>query len=361
MNSKSIDLSKFPTTRYQGSKRKILPWIYETVKDIPFRTVLDACGGSASVSYLFKRMGKAVTYNDSLKFNHIIGKAIIANNGIHLTDEDISNLLNPIFTHQPNLISRIFKGIYYLEDENTWLDRMGYSILNMNHYTGETLDFKKAIAYYALFQACLIKRPFNLFHRNNLNIRTADVKRNFGNKTTWEKDFEDAFRTFAKEANSMIFTSGAPCNSLNQSVFELENTNYDLVYIDPPYLNKAGNNETSNYLKCYHFLEGLANYANWEKMIDHTTPNLRLLNSETNNPFDKQNIYESFDLLIEKFQKSKIIISYKKGGVPSIAHIIKIMKKYKPNVYTRSQHYIYALNRQNGNAAKNREVLIIGL
>lgn len=354
-----IDLSQYPTTRYQGSKRKILPWIYENLKDIRFNTVLDGCGGSASVSYLFKKMNKSVTYNDNLKFNHIIGKALIENQTQKFTSEDIANLLGYNATN-PGLINRIFKGIYYLDKENRWLDRMGFGILNMNHYTGQILEFKKAIAYYALFQACLTKRPFNLFHRNNLNIRTADVKRNFGNKITWEKDFTKSFKSFIKEANDKIFDSQMACRSINQSIFDIQEIDYDLVYLDLPYINGEGTNETSNYLKCYHFLEGLVNYNEWEEMIDFSSPNLRLAESQTDKHFNKDNIYESFETLIEKFRRSKIVISYKKGGIPSIEYIVKIMRGYKRNVYTRSQHYTYALNRQNGNAKKNKEVLIIG-
>ena len=40
---------KFPSTRYQGSKRKLLPWIYENVKDIQFESVVDLFGGSGIV------------------------------------------------------------------------------------------------------------------------------------------------------------------------------------------------------------------------------------------------------------------------------------------------------------------------
>lgn len=355
-----VNLSEFPTTRYQGSKRKILPWIFEVLKDIEFDTVLDGCGGSGSVSYLFKKMGKAVTYNDNLKFNHIIGKALIQNQRVKFLDEDIDNLL-AFDLPAPDMISRIFHDIYFLEAENSWLDNMGYGILNMNHYTGATLEYKKALAYYALFQACLTKRPFNLFHRNNLHIRTADVERNFGNKHTWEKDFAQTFRAFLKEANDKIFDSRRPCRSINESVFDIEDTDYDLVYLDPPYIKGEGSNETSNYLKCYHFLEGLVNYDQWENRIDFNSPTLRLSDEQPDTNFTKANIYNSFDRLIEKYSASTIVISYKNGGTPSIDYIVNVMKRFKERVYTRSQKYVYALNKQNGNSSQNREVLIIGI
>ena len=69
------DLTRFPTTRYQGSKRKLLGWIAETIKDLSFESALDAFGGTGSVAYLLKTQGKQVTYNDTLQANHQIGVA----------------------------------------------------------------------------------------------------------------------------------------------------------------------------------------------------------------------------------------------------------------------------------------------
>ncbi len=353
-----INFNEFPTTRYQGSKRKIVSWIYDNIKDLEFDTALDACGGSATVSYLLKKMGKEVTYNDKLKFNHLIGTALIENSSVKFNSDDISNLLN--HRAQERFISEQFDGIYFLPNENRWLDKVAQGIVHMNHYTGQILEHKKAMAFYALIQASMIKRPFNLFHRNNLNIRTNDVERHFGNKTTWEKSFTSYLRKFAKEANSMIFDSGRTCRALNQSLLELNQVDYDLVYIDPPYLNSEGSNETANYLKCYHFLEGLVQYASWDELIDYDTNNLRLKSVDQANDFKRENIYETFDLILEKFRNSIIVVSYKRSGTPSIDFIVNKMKRHKTRVITRSMHYKYALNSQNGDAEKNREVLIIG-
>ncbi len=360
MSELSIDFAKFPSTRYQGSKKKILPWIYECLKDLDFETALDAFGGSGSVSYLLKRMNKSVTYNDILKFNFYTGKAIIENKKIVFTEEDKKTVLSNN-GRSTSIIQKNFKGIYFLDSENKWLDKVSSNILNMNHYSGTTLEYKKAIAYHALFQATLVKRPFNLFHRKNLSLRTADVPRTFGNKTTWETSFNTHFNSFLNETNSLIFDSKKRCSAINQSIFDIENVAYDLVYFDPPYLNKNGNNETSDYLRCYHFLEGLVNYSEWESLIDYNTINHRFANVNCNDYFKPDRIHKTFDSLLEKFQDSIIVLSYKKGGLPSIEHLVKTMRKYKKHVYTISQHYKYALNRQNGDAKKNREVLIIGI
>lgn len=357
-----IDFKNFPTTRYQGSKRKILPWIYDSLKELNFHTALDSCGGTGSVSYLMKKMGKAVTYNDKLRFNYLIGKAIIENQRYKLTEKDITDLkeIKSDIIYR-DFIEATFKGVYYLSKENRWLDKITNNIVNMNHYKPNVLNYKKALAYYSLFQSSMIKRPFNLFHRKNLKIRTSNVERKFGNKTTWEKSFDDYFLRFANEANNLIFDSGQECRSFNQSIFEIDPYGYDLVYIDPPYLRKDGKNESSNYLRCYHFLEGLSLYNEWINLIDYDSKNLHFNYVEKQNDFKKENIYETIEEILVRFRQSQIVFSYKKGGVPAIDFIVKTLKRLGKKVHTYSMHYKYALNHQNGDAKNNREVLIIGI
>ena len=286
-------------------------------------------------------MGKSVTYNDKLHFNYLIGKAIIENKKYTLLKEDIQNLqeINPKIDYT-NFIESTFKGIYYLPNENRWLDKVTNNIVSMNHYHGKELEFKKALAYYALFQSSLIKRPFNLFHRKNLNIRTAEVERKFGNKATWEVPFKDYLLKFANEGSSLVFDSKNDCKAINKSMFDINPYGYDLIYLDPPYLRQEGSNESSNYLKCYHFLEGLSNYKNWSKLIDYDTRNLKLKSTSDEADFSKESIYETFEEILNKFIKSTIVVSYKKGGIPSIEFIKKTMEKMGKKVHTRSMHFI---------------------
>jgi adenine-specific DNA-methyltransferase len=357
-----IDFEKFPVTRYQGSKRKIVSWIYENVKDVKFQSVLDGFGGSSTVSYLFKKMGKDVTYNDKLKFNYFIGKALIENQTVKFLHDDLRSLRQkqPQIAYS-TIIQDNFKRIYYKSNENEWLDRITSNIVQMNHYSIPVLDYKKAMAYYALFQACLIKRPYNLFHRKNLSMRTATVDRNFGNKTTWDRSFDEYLTKFIHEANSLIFDSKTNCTSLNKSVFDLDEVAYDLVYLDPPYLRKGARSDSWNYLSSYHFLEGLSMYNDWEPLLDRSKGHLPLSQAAVQNDFTPTNAIEKFEEMLLKFRTSKIVLSYKKGGIPSIDYLTKTMKKIKRNVRTTSIQYSYALNRQNGDAKYNREVLIIGV
>jgi len=349
-----------PTTRYQGSKRKILPWIYDCIKDVEFNTVLDAFGGSGMVSYLFKHMGKRVTYNDLFRFNYLIGQSIIENNKVLLSDADVDYLLNP-HSQLNGFIADTFHNIYFLDEENRWLDMVIGNIESLSElYSAPKLRYKKAIAYNALFQACLIKRPYNLFHRKNLDMRTRDVVRSFGNKTTWDKPFPDHFRTFVMEINQSVFRSNVKCRVICQDVFDIKTGCYDLVYLDPPYLKKGDSNESSNYMKCYHFLEGIANYSEWGDLIDNDTTNKRLKKDYAPNYFNLTDAQVTFERLVNKFRKSIIVLSYRYGGTPTIDELSQMMLKYKEHLKVYDRHYKYALNKQNGNATLNREYLLIG-
>lgn len=341
----------FPKTRYQGSKAKILEWIWENIEDIHFNSVLDVFGGTGCVSYMFKQKGKQVIYNDILKFNSIIGKALIENTTETLDENDVQNILNKhIGIEYPTFIQDNFSDIFYLDEENQWLDIVVTNIRNIKN------EYKKSIAWFALFQACIIKRPYNLFHRKNLYVRTNEVKRSFGNKKTWDTSFEQHFRSFVKEANDAIFNSGNDCISLNYDALEvpINEYNIDLVYIDSPYI--SGKGIGTDYIDFYHFLEGMVNYDTWSDMIITKLKHKPLIGRGESSWTKKNEIHNAFDKLFDKYKNSTIVVSYRADGIPTIDEIINIMKNYKDNVEcVSSKEYKYAL------AVKNsKEVLIIG-
>ncbi len=338
----------FPSTRYQGSKYKIAEWIWDNIKNLNFNTALDAFGGTGCISHMLKRKGKQVFYNDLLKFNYIIGKALIENNHIKLTEEDLEFVLtkhNSI--NYPTFIQNTFKDIFYLDDENVWLDTVITNIRNMDN------EFKRYIAFFALFQACIIKRPYNLFHRANLYVRTSDVKRNFGNKTTWDKSFIEHFTNFVQAANKAIFDNNIVCQSMNYDVLEIPSFDFDLVYIDTPYISNKG--VGTDYLDFYHFLEGIVDYDNWKQRILPEYKHYPLIGKGTNEWIKKSIINDAFDKLINKFQDSILVISYRSDGIPSRKDLEALLKRYKNDVIEiNSKEYQYALSN-----TRTSEILFI--
>ncbi|MBL7074021.1 DNA adenine methylase [candidate division KSB1 bacterium] len=340
---------KFPSTRFQGSKLKITEWIWDNIKHLNFSSVLDAFGGTGCVSHYFKSKDKQVTYNDILKFNYFIGLALIENDKVTLSRKDVDYLLqrHPGISY-PSFIYDTFHDIYYTDEESQWLDVVVTNIDSLDN------RYKKAMAYFALFQACIIKRPYNLFHRKNLYIRFSDVERNFGNKTTWDTPFEVHFKKFVEEANNAVFSNGYKNKALNKDVFGIMNE-YDLVYIDTPYISNKG--VGVDYFEFYHFLEGLLNYSNWDKLIDHRSKH-RKLKHQKSIWTDKSKIHDAFGRLFNKFQHSILVVSYRSDGIPSIEDLVNLLGKYKRDIVeVNKTDYKYVLS--NNKAAK--EVLLVGI
>ncbi len=340
--------TQFPSTRYQGSKAKLAAWIWEQIAEFEFQTCLDAFGGTGAVAYRLKQAGKSVTYNDVLKFNYCFGKALIENATTRLEANIVDWLLTK---HQdipyPNFVQRTFHDIYFTDEENAWIDTV---ITNIHRLTD---PYQQALAFFALAQACIIKRPYNLFHRKNLYLRLADVERSFGNKASWDKSFEAWFRHFAQEANQAIFDNGRPNHALNRDAFNLTG-DYDLVYIDTPYISHKG--VGIDYRDFYHFLEGLTIYDQWDTHVDYASKHRRLKRKPR--PWtDKARILEAFDRLFAHFQSSMLVISYRSDGIPSIAELEAALNRYKESVIVRSYgQYQYALST----VTKSHEVLLIG-
>jgi len=350
-----------PSTRYQGSKEKLVEWIWGAIRNLKFDTFLDALGGTGSVGFWAKVHRKTVTYNDVFRSNYYVGLAIIENDSTTLTPEDVSFLLS---RHEgiryQTFIQDTYKGIYYTDEENAWLDTFVANLREIDNI------YKRAVALSSLFQACLVKRPYNLFHRANLYMRLAEVKRGFGNKVTWERPFPIHFRNFVKEYNSCIFSNSKRNRALNLDAFDIPSSEeYDLVYIDPPYYSRR--HGPTDYYSFYHFLEGLCTYLErgaeeWARQIDYKRKPKPLKHGTE---LEKKNlawmkegmIHNSFDKLFRKFKDSILVVSYNSEGVPSEEEIIRLLEKYKENVMVKRKKYQYALSP----IRKLDELLFIGL
>ncbi len=340
--------ARMPRTRYQGSKWKLCNWIWDSVRDLSFHTVLDAFSGTASVSHMLKRRDKAVTCNDVLRFNQQVGLALIENSAETLDDATVEVLLRrKTGVAYRDFIEQTFQGVYFTDAENRWLDTLCGNI------RGLSSPARRALAWFGLGQAALAKRPYNLFHRRNLYMRTADVPRGFGNKTTWDRPFEELFRRFVAQANDAVFDNGQPCRALCRPAEMLE-PGYDLVYIDPPYLNGRG--VGVDYHAFYHFLEGLVEYDGWADRIDWTSPHRRLIPQP--GPWTRRSeIGAAFQALFARFADSHLVVSYRSDGIPRPAELAEWLSAHKRRVRIvecpRAKKYVLSTN------GRAREVLLV--
>lgn len=347
MKSERHDAVPFPSTRFLGSKRRSATWIVERLSGLSYRTVLDAFGGTASVAHAFKRAGKSVIYNDALRFNHQIGLALIENDTERLAPEEVERLLSRhMGVRYGDVIARYFSGVYYTDEENAWLDQ------TLGNIRALPTGYRQSLAYFALFQAAMAKRPYNLFHRRNLYLRQAHVARSFGNKTTWDRPFAEHFRAFAREGNAAVFPGEAPCRAMCSDVMYTP-TDVDLVYLDPPYVSDTGRGV--DYRDFYHFLEGMMSYDEWPHHIDMASPHRRL-RPQPNPWTSPQTHREAFSELVRRYDRSILAVSYRCDGAPSVDELEAMLREVRPRVIVHARDprpYVLSTRRA------SREVLLV--
>jgi adenine-specific DNA-methyltransferase len=351
-----------PRTRYQGSKRKLLEQLKPVFQDIRFESCLDAFGGTGSVSYLLHYMNKKVHFNDILPANAVMARALFQPCAIMLPKESLAQLFHqePDFEYR-DYIFQHFSGIYYTDQENHELDIV---CQNIQRIPGE---IERAEAYRCLFQACLAKRPFNLFHRANLGLRLKNTPRTFGNKTTWEKPFLTlmeahwdelalARQALCRHHQDTTPTHLQPTTSAEAThvtcldAFSI-NPSVDLVYLDPPY-SKSSARQEANYFDFYHFLDGLLDYNNLPAKI-HAQYQHRPFYRTGIAWHPETNVQSAFQRLFEHFVHSELVISYRSDGYPTKEILCEMLQPLYGSVKVLPiANHKYALSRYASNGVE---------
>ncbi|MDH1701950.1 DNA adenine methylase [Comamonas terrigena] len=338
-------LSPFPTTRYYGSKRRQMDWLHEELSGLGGRTVLDAFGGTGAVSHLLSQLGWDVTYNDVFQFNTISARALFSSAKVQLSVSDVASILQAVEPCQ-GFIHATFANLYFTDEENAWLDGFMLALTNIEPAC-------KDLLLHCLFQACLKKRPYNLFHRANLKLRQSKVEVQFGNRTTWEKSFAEHILSTFKEVRQMQRGLGGSISVTAGRAAEDIAPGYDLVYVDPPYFKRT--KSTDSYLSRYHFLEGLARYEEWPHLLEGGDRLRRIQTSTVSEWTDKAALTRNIEALIQTHRQAKFAMSYVSGEHPSEAELFALFSDNFSRVRLSRRAYGRALSKN-----KFFELLLIG-
>lgn len=319
-------LDNLPSTRYMGSKHKILNSIWNAVADLKFETVLDAFSGSASVSYLFKARGKKVIANDLLHFCYHYANAIIANDKVTLTDNDLEVLLCKHPRAIPTFIQDNFSGLYFEDADNAFLDQTRTNIDLISD------PYKRSLALSALVRACLKKRPRGIFAYTG--FRYDDGRLDI------QMSLREHFIRSVTAFNQAVFDNGKNNEAFNRNIFDLS-VQPDLVYIDPPYYSPRSD---SDYLRRYHFVEGLVRYWQGIELQEHTKT--KKFNKYPTDFDGKESTYTAFKKLFEKYQDSILVISYSSNSLPSKDEMLDMLNDLGKHVDLYSLDYKYSFGTQ---------------
>jgi DNA adenine methylase len=333
----------FPQTRYMGSKFKLLPFLYETLNGLQFRSAIDAFSGSGSVSYLLKCMGKRVLSNDHLRFCYHIADATVANSVERLDDVQVEEL-SLHNRHARRFVETTFRGIYFNSSDNRFLDSL---VANIGHLQSPQLQ---SLALAAACRACVKRRPRGVF--TYVGDRYNDGRKDL------QLPLKEHFRLAVAALNSAVFDNGRPNRAANTDIFALAD-GADLIYLDPPYVSPSSDND---YTRRYHFLEGLVRY--WQGIaIQHETATKKFRPLPT--PFrSRTEVRDGFDRLFRQAADSIIVLSYSSTAIPGRSELVRMLRKYKKNVDVVTQQHSYSFgthrHKKNNEANRVQELLFIG-
>lgn len=335
-------VKRFPPTRYMGSKQRILNHIRQVASPFRFDSVLDLFSGSGVVGYMFKTFGKQVFSNDFMAMSHIFSQAMVENNRVTLP-KDVARSLLDTGVKTDGFVSSTFGGLYFSDEENNLIDCVRANIKTLGN------KYQRAIALSALIRAALKKRPRGIF--TYTGQRYDDGRRDL--KTS----LADHFLHAVGAVNRAIFDNGKKNLSRRGDAMTVT-WKPDLVYMDPPYYSPFSDND---YVRRYHFLEGLA--CDWKGLTiqDHTkTKKFKSYPS----PFSSRvGATDAFDRLLAAFRESILMISYSSNSLPGKEEMLSLLAKYKEHVEVVAVDYRYSFANQGhkvkANNNKVREYIFV--
>lgn len=311
------DLTQYtlPQTQYLGSKQKLVEWIYQcSPKNIT--TILDAFSGTSSVGYYFKTRSKRVIVNDFLKFNYHIGKALIENRNVTLTEEDIKLLLHKNKTAD-DFIEKKFTGVFFEKDQSQFLDNFRANIELLND------QYKKSLAFTIINRALTRKVLLGHFAHLKALPYSKDSKRVRRNPTI-ARSIKQLFLELVDDYNNAVFDNKKENKIYCENAITLVNKlkGIDLVYFDPPYCGCH-----PDYQAFYHFLETYVEYWKDKKLVNGTK---QYFPKKKSGFVQKNEIINSFEKI---FQNSCHIpywlISYNSKSYPDKQTMENLIRQFK--------------------------------
>jgi DNA adenine methylase len=336
-------ISRFPPTRFMGSKEKILPTILSIADQFTFDTVIDLFSGSGVVAYGFKSCGKQVLANDYMAMAATTALALVENNSVRLDESDIEQLLamNPA----PDcFVSCTFRGLYFDDADNLFIDNLRTNIRTL------TCKYKRALATTCLVRTCLKKRPRGVFTYTGLRYDDGrlDIR----------MSMKEHFLAAVELLNRAIFDNARENEALRSDAMSVCAT-ADLVYIDPPYYSPHSDNE---YVRRYHFVEGLA--CDWRDVeIQWNTKTRKFRNYPT--PFaTRRGAADAFNMLFNTHRNSILLVSYSSNSLPTRDEMLYLLRRYKHNVDLVSIDHLYSFGTHGHKVGDNKnrvqEYLFVG-
>ena len=320
-----------------GSKQKLVDWIWKHTPE-GTGTVLDAFSGSAVVAYMYKTKGLQVIANDRLRYCHHAAKAIIENNSVRLSEDEIEALLADN-AKAGSFVQDNFKGIFFAKGVHALIDTIR---ANCDKLSG----FNKDIALFGLGKTCMSgKGGFGHFSSST----------DYGRRQDTPDEFKDRLRKNLQRINDLVFDNDKENKAYRQDINDLlPKAKADLAYFDPPYATEFS---TTNYERAYHFVEGLMTY--WEGLEIKSDTKVKYYETD-HKTVTKANASEFFQTFLGNAKHiPHWLISYRDHAYPNEQEMKRIIGSFGKQSRMKSKDHHYAITSKHGEASNAKERLFV--
>ncbi|MFW6036095.1 MAG: DNA adenine methylase [Halothermotrichaceae bacterium] len=331
--------------RYMGNKNGLLDFIIPEITEItePGDTILDLMAGTNSVGYALKKRNRIIS-NDIQMYSYIIGKAIIENDKIVISEESAGEEIRPYY--QQNLKNKDYR-FFYDNYADTYFARQQCLDVDSIRYGISQLEnpYKKAL-YLSVLMYVMNKVQSSPGHF--AQYMPKDHPRIIPKRqmNVWE--------IFLEKCNEFdhIINNGRDNLALHENyknIFELDFINdVSCFYLDPPYTGEQ-------YSRFYHVLETVVKY-------DKPQLNYKGLYREgrfKSNFCYKSKVEGEFEFLMKEVSKrdSKLVISYSNKGLLAVDRLKSMGNNYFND--TALYHYKYQHSTQGKGTNNVKEILLV--
>jgi len=210
--------------RYTGSKKNIIPKIYDIICNLDIQTVLDGFSGTTRVSQFFKKNGYSVVSNDIAEYSKVFGYTYLLNN------KDKSYYLDKI--EYLNSLKGV-KGFYTENYGGT--DNNGLSI--------QSDGTKRIWQIHNTMKLDAIRNEIDVIAEDEIEksvlitsliLALDKVDNTLGHQIAFLKKWSNRSYNIMKLEIPDLIINNKDCDVIKGNVFDI-NRKFDLCYFDPPY------------------------------------------------------------------------------------------------------------------------------